>query len=93
MRQELLAALHDGHRAAEAAEHLGELQADVAPAEDEQLPRNLLQLHDRGGVEEGHLSSPAAPARPAGARVDEDLAAARRRVPPSFKETSTSSAR
>ena len=39
-RQELTAALHDGHPAAEAAEHLPELEPDVAAAEHEEVLRD-----------------------------------------------------
>ena len=40
-------ALDDGDLAAEPAEHLPELQPDVAAAEDDQVLRELVQLHDR----------------------------------------------
>src|SRR5437867_7628433 len=51
LRQELAAALNDGHEAPEAPEHLSELEADVPPAQDEQVRRRLTQLHDRGRIE------------------------------------------
>lgn len=40
-------ALDDGHLAAEPAEHLPELKPDVAATEDDQVLRELVQLHDR----------------------------------------------
>jgi hypothetical protein len=40
-------ALDDGDLAAEPAEHLPELQPDVAAAEDDQVLREFVQLHDR----------------------------------------------
>ena len=48
--EQALAALHDGHPAAEAAEHLAELQPDVAAAEDDQVVGNRVEFHDRGRV-------------------------------------------
>ena len=50
--EDLLLALDDGHAAAEPAEHLSELHADVAAAEDEQVLRHLGQSHDAGVVQE-----------------------------------------
>ena len=41
------AGLDDRDLAAEPAEHLPELQPDVAPAEDDQVLRERAQLHDR----------------------------------------------
>ena len=52
------AALHDRHPAAEPAEHLAELQPDVAAAEHEQVLRHRVQLHDRGRVQRRHLVQP-----------------------------------
>ena len=56
--QQPLAALHDRHLAAEAAEHLAELQADVAAAQHEQVLRHRVQLHDRGRVQRRHAVEP-----------------------------------
>ena len=50
--ENLLLPLDDGHAAAESAEHLPELHADVAAAEDEQVLRYLGQSHDAGVVQE-----------------------------------------
>ena len=52
-RQELGPPLHDRDPAAEAAEHLPELEPDVAAAEHEQVLGDAVQLHDRGRVERG----------------------------------------
>ena len=45
--QQALTALHDRHPAAEATEHLAELQADVPAAQHQQMLRDGVQLHDR----------------------------------------------
>src|SRR5205807_4954399 len=71
--QQLLPPLHDRHPAAEPAEHLPELEPDVAAAHDQEVLGNLAQIHDRrrvqGGnaVEAGHRGL----GRP-GPRVNED---------------------
>ena len=52
--QQLRAALHDGDGAAEAAEHLPELQPDVAAAQHQQVLGHRVQFHDRGGVQHRH---------------------------------------
>ena len=39
------------HPAAEPAEHLPELEPDIAAAEHEQVLGHLVELHDGGGVE------------------------------------------
>ena len=44
----LTAALDDGDLAAKAPEHLAKLQADVTPAQHEQVFRQFAQLHDAG---------------------------------------------
>ncbi len=71
--QELAAALHDGHPAAEPAEHLPELEPDVAAAQHDEVLGHPVQLHDRGRVERGHPVEPldVGRGRPA-AGVDED---------------------
>ena len=51
--EEVRSALHDRHRRPEAAEHLRELAADVAAAEDDEVRRELIQLHDAVVVEPG----------------------------------------
>ena len=58
LRQELAAALDDGHAAAEPAEHLPELEPDVAAAEHEQVLGHLVELHDGGRVERGDPVEP-----------------------------------
>jgi hypothetical protein len=45
------AALDHCHAAAETAEHLAELQADVAASEHDVVVGNLVELHDARGVE------------------------------------------
>src|SRR6266545_3927439 len=49
--KELAAALRDRHAAAQAPEQLAELQPDVAAADNEQMLRHRIQLHDRGRVQ------------------------------------------
>src|SRR5262249_26925619 len=65
--------LDDGHLTAEAAEHLSKLEADIAAAHDDQMPRKKVDLH-HGAVgqildliESRHLRDQHAPAH-----VDED---------------------
>ena len=75
--EKLRAALNDRHAAAEAAHRLGELQADVAAAEDDEMIGQALEIqgfdmrHRPGGGEAGHVGN-------AGARADvqEDALAA-----------------
>src|SRR5262249_13302400 len=75
-RQELTAAVDDGDPAAEAAEHLPELQADVPAAQDEQVLRQLSQLED---ALVGQVADPVEPRDGwdgwPGAGVDEDALA------------------
>ena len=67
-RNEVRTSLHDGHRAAEAAIHLCELEADVAAADDEQMLGQEIDVH-HGGVgvvgdliEAGHVGNGGAAA-------------------------------
>ena len=71
--QELLSGLHDGDGTAKAAKHLAEFQTDVAASQNKQVFRQLLQLHDRSGVERAHRIEPgnAGSCRP-GAGIDEN---------------------
>jgi hypothetical protein len=71
------ATLHDGDLAAEAAEHLAELEPDVAAAQHQQVRGQLIQLHDRAGIEARRvLEAGDVQPRGARARVDaDDLAA------------------
>src|SRR5205814_10159950 len=48
--QELIGALDDRDLTAEAAEELAELQRDVSTADDEEGPRDAIELHDRGRI-------------------------------------------
>ena len=48
----------DRDLAAEAAEHLGEFEADIAAADDHQMPRQEIDLHHRAVGEEGDLVEP-----------------------------------
>ena len=57
-RQELVVALDERDTAAEAAEHLRELDADVAAAEDQELAWELVLLQERAVVEESMLRQP-----------------------------------
>ena len=66
-----LAAVDQRHLAAEAAEHLGELQSDVAAADDHQMLRQVGELHDRGVGQVVHLRQ-ARKRRHEGARADVD---------------------
>ena len=70
--QELLSVLHDGDITAKAAKHLAEFQTDVAAPQDQQVLRQILQFHDRSGVERCHgiESGDAGSCRPS-AGIDE----------------------
>src|SRR5690242_19512183 len=46
-RQELFAALEHGHPAAVMAKHLPELDSDVSTAQDQEMLRQRIELHDR----------------------------------------------
>jgi hypothetical protein len=74
--ENLVLAVDDGHPAAEPAEHLPELQADVPAAEDEQVVRHFGQLHHAGVVQEVDPVEPfqARDVRP-GAGVNKDALA------------------
>jgi len=48
--------MDDGHAASVAAEHLSELQADVATAKDKQVFGKCGELHDRFVGEKGHVT-------------------------------------
>src|SRR3990172_368179 len=65
--------MNDRHAASEAPKHLAELQPDVAAAKDQEVFRQLLQLHDRRVGQGLDLIQPleAGNVGP-GARVDED---------------------
>jgi hypothetical protein len=65
--------LHDRHAAAQPPKQLAELQPDVAAAENEQMLRHRIQLHDRGRVQVRHGVDAFEPGH-AGPRtsVDED---------------------
>jgi len=73
-RQQLGGALHDRHLRAEAPVHLRELEADVAAADHDQVPRHEVDLHDRLVGQKGHLvqARHLRHQRPA-AYVEEDL--------------------
>ena len=51
---EARSALDDGDLAAEATEHLAELEADVAAAQHQEVIGDLVQLHDGRGVQRRH---------------------------------------
>ena len=69
----------DRHLGAEAPVHLGELQADVAAADDDEVPRQRVERQDRGVGEERHVVDAGQIGHVrAAADVDED---ARRRQP------------
>src|SRR6058998_1435225 len=71
--RELRGALDDRHAAAEAAEHLPELEPDVAASQDQEVLRQHGEFHDRRGVERGNGVEPLQRgASRAAARVDED---------------------
>jgi hypothetical protein len=53
--EQLIVALHHGDVAAEAAEHLRELETDVAASENQQMLRDVRQLHDGGRIERRDL--------------------------------------
>src|SRR5438105_8609706 len=53
--EEMLAMVDDRRARAEAAKHLCKLAADVAAAEDGEVPGNLADLHDRAVVQPGDL--------------------------------------
>ena len=66
-------AFDDRDLAAEPAEHLAELQPDVAAAKDDQVLGDLVELHDRGRVEHRDVARAVDRQRPGpGARVDDD---------------------
>ena len=69
-----VAVLEHGHARAEAPVHLGELEADVAAADDQQVLGQEVDRHHRGVVEHRHVGD-AFPGRQdrAAADVDEDL--------------------
>ena len=73
-RKERLGPLDDRDPAAEPAEHLGELAADVAAAEDDEVFRQSVELLDRLAVQRPRLDEPGQrrQGRP-GAGVDEHL--------------------
>src|SRR5438067_1310613 len=52
--EQVLCAIDDGDAGAEAPEHLRELAADVAPAEDHEVRGKLAELHQRTVVQPGH---------------------------------------
>ena len=66
--------LDDGDAAAEAAEHLRELEPDVAAADDHEMRRDEVEIHHRDVRQIGHRIEPRhlRDQRPA-ADVDEDL--------------------
>ena len=76
--------LDDRHLGAEAAVHLREFEADVAAADDDQMPRQRVELQDRAVgqrrhvVDAGHVGNARA-----AAHIDEDArrASASRRRP------------
>src|SRR5882672_4527921 len=72
-RQQLRRTLHYRHVGAEAPVHLGELQADVAAADDHQVRRREIHLHDAAVGEEGDVLDPwKIGHRGARADIDED---------------------
>ena len=52
---DVLPAFEDRHGAAEAAEHLAELEGDVAPAEDDEVLGQGVEVEDAVVVEPGHV--------------------------------------
>ena len=65
------AGLDHGHAGAEAPVDLRELQADVAAADDDQVGRHMVQMHDALVVERGHALN-ARQVGPAGAAAGVD---------------------
>ncbi len=53
--QQVRAALHNSNLAAEAAEHLSELQPDVSSANNQQVLRHRVQFHNRSRIQCGNL--------------------------------------
>ena len=53
--EELRTALNDCHIRSEAPEHLSELEPDVSAADDHQVLRRLVELHDRRRVQVRHV--------------------------------------
>src|SRR6202043_2230430 len=69
----LTAGLDDGDAAAEAAEHLPELEAHVTPSENQEVFGDGVEFHDRGAVEKGRILQAFKSRRGgAAAGVDED---------------------
>src|SRR6266404_286654 len=68
--------MHNGHPAAEAAEHLAKLKADVASAQDNQTIRDLLHVYQRfiREIADGFETGQAGRIRP-GTCVDENAPA------------------
>ena len=71
MGEELGAAVDEGDAAPEAAEHLAELDADVAAAEDQEVIGDLVELHE-GGVRVVRDVAEAVDRWDGGARADVD---------------------
>ena len=74
--------LHDGHLSAEAAVHLCELKADIAAADDDQMPRQRVELENRRVGQGGDTvdSRQVRNAR-AAADIDEDVLRGERSMP------------
>src|SRR5262249_15306040 len=79
--QEARPAHEDRDPAAIASKHLAELDGDVASAQDQEMPGQSVQLHDRSRIQERHAveSVDLGDDRP-GARVDEDPVALQAQV-------------
>ena len=53
--KQLPARLHNRHMAAKPPKHLSKLQPDVPAPEHNQMPRHLVQFHDRSAIEKNHI--------------------------------------